>query len=388
MADEEAPGKADRDRLGRMAEAFDRIDAALFALGLQGLQRVTPSSVAELKALEQTAHNAGMVRVERQVETLATHVQRYLEKDPLFTMDAYSTTLNRLWLLNRQTRQRHATGALPGQFLELLGEARRSYEERTEPLTLQPLGAVGWVSDTDFVGITVHFWAEGHDGEPLQASNCKPCMYFGRDPAKLLNEAVNDTLTLSMRDLSHGAYEFRRAKVSRDGRLSLHKDLVVTPAPYLGAKAYAALAVPDWATLVDRLRAGDVQPVEGAGGRMAFLEPTHWGELRVDEKLQRATADLGDAQGATLTLEVPTRAENNLLLDNLEAMLGTTKRRARVLPDALFGRAAVSEGRLTFFPYTAVYNHAVVSSDRGRRRVNELHLGLESLRGVTAGEAK
>jgi hypothetical protein len=386
MADEEPLGKADRDRLVRMGDAFERIDKVLFDLGLQGLQRMTPSSVSELKALEQTAHNAGMVRVERQVETLATHVQRYLEKDPLFTMEAYSTTLNRLWLLNNQTRRRHATGATPDQLVDLLGEARRSYEELPTPLTLQPLGAVGWVSDTDFVGVTVHFWAEGRQGEPLQASNCKPCMYFGKDPRQLLDESVNGTLSVTMRDLAHGAYELRRAKVSRDGRLSLHKDLVVSAAPYLGSRAYSALSVPDWSTLVDRLRAGDVQPVEGAGGRHVFLEPARWGELHVDEKLQRASAELGDARGATLTLEVPTRAENNLLVDNLEAMLGTRKRKAGALPDALFGRATVSEGRLTFFPYTAIFNHAVVSSDRGRRRVNELHLGLESLRGVTATE--
>ena len=79
MADDDTLRKQDRDKLDRMGEAFDKIDRLLMALGLQGLQRMTATSVAELKALEMTAHNAALVNIERNLGVLATQVQRYVD---------------------------------------------------------------------------------------------------------------------------------------------------------------------------------------------------------------------------------------------------------------------------------------------------------------------
>lgn len=383
MAEDEVLNKSDRDKLARMSEAFDKIDRLLMALGLQGLQRMTATSVAELKALEQTAHNAALVSIERNLGVLATLVQRYVDKDPLFTMVEYASTLNRIWLLNHAIRKRHAAGESPDKMLDLIGEARRSYEVVTDALTLQPLGATGWVTDTDFVGITIYFFVDGRPDTIYQASNCKPCMYFGRDPRNLMRDAISEHVTFSIHDMSHGAFEFRGAKVSADGRLSLHKDLKVTQAPYLGARAYAALSVKNWIDAVDRLRAGESHPVEGAGAKLVFIEPSAWGKLVQDEKSARATVELTDDRGAKMWLEVPMRAENNFLIDNLEKMLDAKHPHRR--PTALFGRAFIAEGKLKLFPITGIYNHAVVTTEGGRKRVNEVHLALESLASVTTG---
>ena len=72
----EAPGlnKAERAKLERMADAFDKIDRLLLRLAQQGLQRMSKSSADELKALEQLAHNAALISIERQIETLGTLV--------------------------------------------------------------------------------------------------------------------------------------------------------------------------------------------------------------------------------------------------------------------------------------------------------------------------
>ncbi len=393
----EALNKRERDTLGRMSTALDSIDRLLVRLGLQGLQRMTATSVTELQALEQTAHNAALVNVERQLNLLQTYVQRYLDKDPLFNMGQYAGTINRLWLLNLAARRSFEQGQAPSAMIDVLGEARRSYTTVERPLMLQPLGASGWVSDTDFVGVTIYFFVDGMPGTIYQASNAKPTAYFGTDPRGLLRQSISDYVTFSIHDMAHSAFEFRNAKVSRDGRLSLHKDLYVKKAPYIGARAYGALACRTWIELSERLKAAEANPISGGGVTYVFIAPASLGDLSIDEKGARAHGEVFDARGAQLTLEVALRKENNFLIDNLELLFGAptnvpekgTARGPKASaprPDAFFGTAWISGGQLKFFPYTAIYNQAVILNDHGKQRVNEIHLSLESLKDVRADE--
>lgn len=379
QAEEVKLPKAVRDKMTRMEAAFDKIDRLLYRLGQQGLQRMSASSAVELQALQQTAHNAALITVERQIEILAAHVQRYLDKDPLFTLDDYMSTINKIWLLNKQARALFEAGKLPDEMIDVIGETRRSYTMMDEDLTLQPLGASGWVTDTDFVGITLYFYVDGKD-EIYEASSCKPTMYFGTNPRRLMTQPISDYVSQSIYDMSHGAYTFRNAKVSRDGRLSLHKDLEIRKAPYIGGKAYSALAVRNWKELLERLKASQTNPVGASAASLVFIEPTNYWPLQIDQKNAKATAEIDDDQGARLQIEVPLRAENNFLVDNLEYMLSPKGKSVR--PNAIFGRAWTSEGRLKLFPYTAVYNQAVIVNDHGQKRVNEVHLSLESMKVV------
>lgn len=375
--------KAERDKLARMEEAFDKIDQLLFRLALQGLQRMSRSSAIELKALEQTAHNAGLVTIKRQLETLITYVERYLDRDPLFTMQSYMSAINRIWLLNNMARRRHAMGQTSEEMADVIGEARRSYTELKEPLLLQPLGATGWVTDTNFVGITVYFYADGKPDMIYQASNTKPCEYFGDDPKRLLNMDISDYVKFTISDVAHGAFVFERAKVSRDGRLSLHKDLKVKQAPYIGARAYEALAVKNWIELTTRLRNAEVHPALSAEPSLVFIEPAQYGKLTIDDKHALAYCELFDQNGASILLEVSLRKENNLLVDNLELMLG---KKRKLLPNALFGKAWVADGRVKFFPYTGIYHSVVQPDEKSKKKQakniarNEIHLTLESLK--------
>ncbi len=94
-----------------------------------------------------------------------------------------------------------------------------------------------------------------------------------------------------------------------------------------------------------------------------------------------------------------TLVESPVLAGHLERMLGKTKTAAdkqggrKVVkpsgsplkaPDALFGRATIAEGRLKFFPMTALYNSALIY--KHDRRVNELHLTLEDLSNYSLSE--
>ena len=380
--------KRARDKLDRMAAAMDRVERLLRRLGLQGLQRMTASSRTELLALEQTAHNAGLVKIEREIDRLSTYVQRYLDRDPLFRMDEYVASVNRIWLLNRRARVVVAAGGHPKEMTDELGEARRSYELDPEPMLLQPLGAYGWVSDTDFVGITVLFYRDGDDARLFQASAARPTAYFGTDPRRLMSGAISDYVQYSIHDMAHGAFEFRNAKVSRDGRLSLHKDLVVQAAPYIGARAYKALTSRDWVELLERLRGGNLHPVSARTEVYAFVEPARVGAVHLDDKNAVARLPLYDHRGGVMHGHVPLRAENNFLVDNLIALFGKDARRpGKLRPDALFGRAWVEGGQLRFFPYTAVFQQPIVLGSRdNRKRVNELHLSLEAVKDAVAPE--
>ena len=369
--------KRDRDKLARMGLAFDKIDSLLFRMGQTGLQRMTQSSAVELQALAQTAHNAGLIKIKREIEVLDAHVTRYLERDPLFRAGAYRTTLNRIWMLNRGARKIYGTGASPEEMVGVVGEARRRYELVSRPLQLQPLGASGWVTDGDFVGITVYYQVIG-SAEIFQVSAARPTMYFGNDPRRILHMDVSDNLSYTVHDLAHGSFIFQGAKVSRDGRLSMHQDLVVSAAATLGVRGYDGVRAERWSEVVERLRQTQAQPAPTQTDSLVYVEPAAYGDIHVDEKRSCATGTLTDTTGAQMWIDVKLTEENNYLVDNLERLV-----KPKLRPDGLFGRAWVADGRLRFFPYTAVYHRAVQLQMRRQHTLNEIHLTLEPLNRVS-----
>lgn len=368
------------DQLGRMADAFDAIDELLHRLGVQGLQRMSAASADELAALGQTAHNAGLYAIERELTRLSTLVQRALGRDPLFEMAAYQATINRVWLINRRARARFAEGTLPEDMSDLIGVARRSYTPIDEPLELQALGADGWVSDTGFLGLTIHYAAA--DGRLFQAVAARPTMHFGTDPTRMLYWPAHDALEQTLGDLSHGAWRFDGAKASADARLSLHQDLRIRPAPYVGGRAYAALHAADWRAVVERLRAADVHPVGGGEAPLVYVEPAAVGPVEADVKRGRARAVARDEAGAQLDIEVPLRRENNLLVDNLERMYGPRRGEAAPPCDGLLGRVRVADDRVLLAPISGVWSRPLKLSRRGRPAHHTVHLSLESLEGA------
>lgn len=376
MVDLGALPKKTRDQIARMDAAFDKIDALLVRLGVQGVQRLSRASADELGALKQTAHNAGLITISRELEALSTCTTRYLDRDPTFQMGDFTGAVNRIWLLNRAARARRAAGDLPDAMLDLNGRARRSFTILREPLDIQALGAFGWVTDSGYVGITVHCHAEGR--APVQLTTARPTMHFGTDPEGLYGFGLNDSLSQTARDMAHGAHRLTHAKISSDDRLSMHAELQITAAPYLGGRAYAAHRVTDWRQILDRIRAADASPVQRSDGVLVLAEAASMSALVSDRTRAVATATLRDARGAALTIHVPLRREMNTLIDNLEALSRKSQ------PHSLFGKAWVAEDELRFTPYTAVYEKAQ-KIQRFKRAVHGLHLSLERPVGLDAG---
>lgn len=352
---------------------LERVEALILTLGRQGLQRMTRSSLTEIRSVAQTAHTSGLIRIERELEALATHVARYLDADPLFRLQDYAEALNRVWLWGRATRARVATGAALD--VALLGEARRTYVDVPGPLVVHPVAAVGWVTETDFVGITVYL-ARGD--ELLQASVVRPVMAFGRDPRRLMFQPMSESLSISVLDLAHTSLTLHGAKRSVDGRLSIHRELVLDAAPEPGEAVLAPWRVEDWFGVLERIRVAEVTPWRGTGGVPVYVEPTGWGHWEIDDKRARARLALLDATGAMLWVTVRLAPEHNLLVDNLQALAHDDHLR----PHGLFGRATVEDGELRFQPWSGVWRDPLTLRMRVERRVHQVHLSLESLNQV------
>ncbi|MCB9550356.1 MAG: hypothetical protein H6705_00280 [Myxococcales bacterium] len=370
--------KRTRDQLDRMADALDAIDALLHRLALQGLQRMSRQSADELQALAQTAHSAGLITIERDLARLTTHLGRALDRDPLFDPAAFADAHNRIWLVARAARARLARGEGPAAMTDLIGLARRAYEPHPA-LEVQALGADGWVSDSGFVGVTV--WYAAGD-RLLQAAAARPTLYFGTDPTRLLHFPPHDTYTHSLADLAHGAWRFDAVKLSADARLSMHKDLVIEPAPWRGARAWEPWHARRWRDAVERLRAAELHPLGATDPVAVYIEPAAIAPVVTDDKRNRATARATDATGATLDISVPLRRENNLLVDNLERLFGPRRQDADLPPcDGLFGRLDVDADRLVLHPITGVWRRPL-RLPRRRGLHHTAHLSLESLEGA------
>ncbi|MCB9670289.1 MAG: hypothetical protein H6734_12505 [Alphaproteobacteria bacterium] len=366
-------GKPAAERLERLGDAVDTIDRALFRLARQGLIRASPATVVELEALVQTAHNAGMVRAERDLSALATTVQHYLDRDPNFRDSRFVERMTRALLRVDAARAAFARGGDPRDEKAALGEARRTYEPLDRVLHVQALGAAGWVTDSDFVGITVYLRA---DGRILTLSNARPVEYFGNEPRRLFRQLLSDYISISLDDLAHGAFTIERAKLAADGRLSLSSDVAVRSAPWSG-KAWDGLMADRWMDAVEVLRGQARDPLDGGASGLVMLRPSAWGPVAVDEAQSTAGLVLEDGGGAKVAVRVPLRPENNLLVDNLL----TLGRRADLRPAGLFGRLTAGARGLFLEPFTAVYD-APVTLGRRKKTVDEVHLGLEDIEGV------
>lgn len=363
--------RAEPAQIERMHAALDRADALLEALARQGLQRVSRSSSLELQSLAQVAHAAGLVRIEREIAALDTHLVRYLDADPLFRAEAWLSAANRLWLLVGRTRARLVEGAAPSEMLELIGEARRRYEPVEGPVAVAPLGASGWLTDTGFLGITV--WLASGEAV-LQAALVRPVAGFGREPRRLLFQPPSDRLDLTLFDLAHTAYVLSGVRRSADGRLALHRDLLAVEAPDPGPAVYGPWRAGSWVDVLRRLGASDPGPLGEAPTALVYVEPRGWGALELDDKRARARMELWDAEGARMWIQARLAPEDDLLVDNLAAL-----QEPAVRPRGLFGRARLGGGELRFEPFTAVYDPPVRLKIRRERRAHQVHLGLEPL---------
>jgi hypothetical protein len=343
--------------------ALASVDRLLGRLAWAGFERTSAESKAELTAVAQTAHAAGLIRLEREIAALATEIARYDQRDPLSNAGTTGRALHRVWALARRSQQAVDRGIGPDEDIALFGEARRTYREVVGIVEVTTLAAWGWVTDSGFVGVTARM--AGADGREREVSTARPSEWFGKDPAALLYAGSAEGPSIG--ELLHGSFALSNVKESADGRLSLHRALQVAPAPWPGASAFAAWEAPDWARVLDRVAASE------DGRAEVWVAAASSGEVAQDDRAGQVRQVLRDRTGAPMTAIVGMRPENNRWIDNLGAL---AKLPAERRPVGLFGRAWVGAGGLCFEPWTALWNREIGVR---RRKVHELHLSLEAL---------
>lgn len=356
-----------------MHAAQPRLHGVLVDLARQGLQRMGPASIAEIEAAAQVAHHARLTRIERELLALRTDTERYLARDPLFRTDAWIGRVGRLSLRLDALAVRLDAGEGPDDLVDLIGAPRRTYVPSDVALELQPLGMRGWVSDSDFVGVTTTFWCPTLE-RTVQASVARPTAYFGNDPARLAWQSVSDGIPRSMRELAHGAWSLEHGRVAHDGRLSLAGEAYVAPAASTGARALAPLHCADVLEVLERLRAA-IDPLDPPEAPWVYLEPSHLGPCVHDDTHGIATVLGRDARGLPLRLRVRLAPHERTLARSMEQLNDP-----RVRPDGLVAIAYGDADGLSLVPVTAVF-HTPVTQRLGRRSLAShfVHLGLEDL---------
>ncbi|MEQ1571778.1 MAG: hypothetical protein ABMA64_39490, partial [Myxococcota bacterium] len=352
-------------------ERVERVEAWLRRTLDAGLERAGAGDVEEARELARTAHHARLVRLERELAGAATQLERYLRRDPSFSLPAWVATLGRLDQLARATARHLDHGE--GDADTLLGVMRRVYEPLAGTIEVAALGASGWVSDSGFCGITIHLW-DRRAGRPWLASVARPVAVVGSDPRRLLFHPISEVTPLTLHELAHGGHVLDDVRVSSDGRLSLHTQLVATPAAPCRPDDYRAYAVGGAAEVVDRLAAEAIGAL-GGGSALVFVDGCAVRDVAIDPTAARGSATVVDGAGARLEVSVPVRPETDLLLENLARVA----QRGRV---GLFGRAWLRGASVGFEPYTAVFDAPVRLSVRRGTEVQAAHLSIEPIAGT------
>ncbi len=330
-----------------------------------GLGRLGDTVPAELEALRQVAHHAGLIRAEREIEALSTVVDRWTRRDPLFRPDAWLSGLSRVFSL--LVAARRVEGASEEIVRAVLGEVRRTYHPVKGALVVTALGAHGWVTDSGFVGVTVALSAETL---VILVSNTRPTLAM-TSPQGLWNLPLSEGTGLSPADLATGAWRLENARVSDDGRLSMAAGLVVTRLPPPGLSAWEPYRVAVWTDLVDRLT-GPPDPLASSAAVFVLLEPTDVSEPVSDEVRNQVVVRLCDSVGAEVRVVVTVRPETAILRENLAWVAANPHRR----PIGWFGRCDVDAHGIRLDVWTLLFDGAV----RTRRGLaNVVHVTMETL---------
>ena len=360
-------------KLARVDPALDRVEELIRRIAEHGFSRATAATVREIRQASQIAHHARLVRIERELEGLASTVEGYLARDPLGQPRQMMASVNRIWLLARRTRAARIDAEVPADLEPVAGIPRRTYLPVDAEVPVVPIAASGWVTASGFAGVTIELWSP--DRGAMSASMVRPVHLVRSDPRRLLSLSVSQATPTSIRALCHGAWTLGGVKMSSDARVSLSSDLVALPAPIPGRSALDPIAVDSASAILDRLQSRGLDPISGLGSVLAYLEPVSFGEVRIDEVAARAVATVRDRTGARLTVMVPIRADRDVLIDNLSALgEGTWS------PDGLVVSARVVAGGLRIDPLTVVFGSPVRLKGVGRTHL--VHLTLEGLAGA------
>ncbi|MHA1681193.1 MAG: hypothetical protein ACTSUE_09305 [Promethearchaeota archaeon] len=361
-------------------EALQEVEDVIVSITLQGLQRMSKSTLEWLNSLIIKTQVAKLANINKEFKKLYELIKQYLEKSVLFDMHDYRYRLNQL--INYYVLSRNLIEGLEIKHPDvtptmIIGKFRSEYVPDSDKIA-QCIGMQAWKSQDDqFIGAT-GYYLDVNKHNLFSINTALPTNYFGKNP-EIAYTHISKAITFSLKDLAHGAFKFSSVKLNDGGRLSLHSNLRIYPQPLviLGENEdFKKFRINDWFKLVDVVCNSQKAPI-----RLPYklndyfvLEPEKWGMFEFDPIKQRYTAKLLDKRKNVIYLLVENEEHNQKTIKNLQYIFN----KPEMMPHALLGTVFVKDGFISINPITLFWYQGIEMKKIDRYTlVTEFHLNLE-----------
>ena len=264
-----------------------------------GLCRLPASAEGRLRTLGTAAHGVDLPRLERELTGLAEVVR---------LVRARHAGGDTAALLTRAARTYALAHALAAPTAALVGVHRSSYLPVAGAVELIGLGAARWRTGSGYHGLTVYFWQPGEAGSSgrwTSWTDARPVDTRGFDPAGRFGSDPPWAGAASPRDAARKRWRVTGLHRNAEGRVSARDGTRGSSA----GKAETADGprverFADLNQIRERLAGVGLSSDTGPLDALALVRPTAWGPPVHDAVTQRASRELVDADGDTLTLSV------------------------------------------------------------------------------------
>jgi len=200
----DGPTPATRALTGSVRE---EVTAAITA----GLSHLGPDAGERLGDLALEVRLGGLALLGRHLGAAAALVEHLAEHHDEVDESKATSALAQVWALSRALDE-----ADPDRWPQLRGEARRTFEESGDALTLHPLGATWWVTPTGARGITLTMW----DAEAETVRTATTARPAGTDPRFSRSGETIAFWGAAVPRLLAGPFRVDGPRVAADGTLS------------------------------------------------------------------------------------------------------------------------------------------------------------------------
>ncbi|WP_265497635.1 SWIM zinc finger family protein [Providencia rustigianii] len=244
----------------------------------QGLSHISQSSAAQLHLLNMSARAEGLPRLANYLKRLSHQVKLLAQRH--FTMDE-GQVLRFIAQISAYLYQ--LAHANESQITTLRAFGRRHYDTKTEILSLMPIDAQWWQTQSGAIGATLSFW----DHQENNVVQCSQARVNSLDTT-FNRRNVWQTLAIwkqTADNLMRGRFELHAPRISDEGKLSasgesyaISRDKLISFDDYQSLKSQ--LGFTDWQVAVEYLSnlAEEVQ-FEPIVLHIASYEPLQWNEI-------------------------------------------------------------------------------------------------------------
>ncbi|HGN0867920.1 TPA: SWIM zinc finger family protein [Providencia alcalifaciens] len=249
----------------------------------QGLSHISQSSAAQLHLLNMSARAEGLPRLANYLKRLSYQVKLLAQRH--FTMDE-GQVLRFIAQISGYLYQ--LTHASDDKIAQLRAFGRRQYDSKTDILSLTPIHAEWWQTQSGAIGGTFSFW----DNQEKKVVQCSQARANTLDP-NFTRHTVWQTLAIwkqTADNLMRSGFELHNPRLSDEGKFAASGDSyavsssAVSHVPCISFDDYqtlkSELGFEDWkaATIYFNTLTDDTQ-FEPVVLHIDSYEPLHWNEI-------------------------------------------------------------------------------------------------------------